>query len=79
MVSVPKVGLKDALSCLSCVYDTWDEVEQLLCFSKTAAMLKYFSVQRECDVLRVYAFWCFNCKYFSDPGGMQRAGVQSLQ
>ena len=64
MVSVPKVCLKDALSCLSCVYDTWVEVEQLLCFSKTAAMLKQFSVQRECAVLRAHTFWCFNCRYF---------------
>lgn len=53
MVAVPTVGLKDALSCPSCVYDTCDEVEQLLCFSKTAAMLKYFCVQREHAVLRV--------------------------
>lgn len=56
MVLVPKVGLKDALSCLGCVYDTWGEVEQLLCFSKTAATLQYFCVQRERAVLRIYAF-----------------------
>lgn len=42
MVSVPEVGLKDALSCPSCVYNAWDEAEQLLCFSEPAAVLKYY-------------------------------------
>lgn len=64
MVSVPKVGLKDAPCCLSWVSDTWDEVEQLLCFSKPAAMPEHLGVQRECAVPRLCTFWYFNCKYF---------------
>lgn len=66
-VSVPRVGLQDALSRPSCGYDALDEVEQPLCFSKAAAMLKDFSLHGECAVPRVCTSWWVNPKCLQTP------------
>lgn len=41
-----KVGLEDALSCLRCVNDSWDEAEQLLGLSEAAEV--FLCSERRC-------------------------------